>query len=125
MGRIVWCCHAYRAGRFEPAGPDACGNGIRIGKGLPEQVFVLAWNTLVSNYGIYAQEWLETVGNVDVLQRYRARELMRLVKETGCIDSMPYELMLKVLDHIVVNINSKFEVVLLAGIRIQADIGKR
>jgi hypothetical protein len=39
MGRIVWRCHAYRAGRFEPAGPDACRNGIRIGKGLPEQAF--------------------------------------------------------------------------------------
>jgi hypothetical protein len=34
-----------------------------------------------------------------VLQRYRAKELLRLVKETGRIETMPYELMLQVLDH--------------------------
>ncbi len=45
-------------------------------------------------------KWQQIIENEDELQRYHARELMGLVKETGHIDAMPYELMLKTLDHI-------------------------
>ena len=56
------------------------------------------------------------------MTRYRAQQLMQLVEETGIIDAMPYELMLKVLDHIEVSANGRVDTIFLAGTRIETDV---
>ncbi len=47
----------------------------------------------------YESELQQIIDDGDLLQRYRAKELIRLIDEVGILESMPYELMLKVLDH--------------------------
>lgn len=84
---------------------------IQIPAGEPERAFVQAWNALVDRYMEIAGRLEEIIQNGDSLQCYRARELMRLNQETGRIDRMLYELMLKVLDHIEVREDGRIEVV--------------
>ena len=53
--------------------------------------------------------------SVDALTRYRIQQLMQLIEETGIIDAMPYELMLKVLDHIEVGADGRVDAIFLEG----------
>lgn len=41
---------------------------------------------------------------------------MRLVEQVGHIDTMPYDLMLKTLDHIEIGVDASIEMIFLAGI---------
>jgi hypothetical protein len=50
-----------------------------------------------------------------MLKAYRAKEMMRLVSETGRIDTMPYELMLKTLDHIEIRIDGELRLFFWLG----------
>jgi site-specific DNA recombinase len=90
----------------------------RIVQADAEQAFVKAWNALVNGCDEYAREWREIAEYGDMLQSYRAKELLRLVKETGYIGTMPTGLCLKVLGHIEVNTDGSLEVVFLAGTRV-------
>lgn len=91
---------------------------IQIEAGVPEQVFIDAWNRLIDEKDIYLLEWQQAINGSDVLKAYRARELIRLLDENGYISTMPYELMLKTLDHINIVLDGKLEVIFLAGTRI-------
>ncbi|MDD2496964.1 MAG: hypothetical protein PHY90_02335 [Desulfitobacteriaceae bacterium] len=47
---------------------------------------------------------------------------MRLVEQVGHIDAMPYDLMLKTLDHIEINVDGMLEIIFLVGTRIEYTI---
>ncbi len=103
-----WRCINHRS-------QDTCSNGIKIAAGKIEDAFVSAWNKLVDE-----NEWQQIIGQgMDILLRYRAKELLRLTNDIGIIDTMPYELMLKTLSHIEVDTNAKVTVVFLAGTRVK------
>ncbi|MBZ9621820.1 hypothetical protein G9F71_002930 [Clostridium sp. FP2] len=87
-----------------------CCNGIRIKDDAPVGMFIKAWNQLVEN-----QEWLHSTSDKGVLEKYRLAELIRLKNSLGTIDKMPYELMLKTLDHIKIGLDGRVAVIFLAG----------
>lgn len=118
MDEYYWCCPNYREGRFTPNGPDTCCNDLRIRDVLPEQMFIQAWNRLVDEYDRHLPELRQAASGCDLLKSYRAKELMRLVKLTGHIDSMPYDLMLKTLSHIEIGTDGGAEVDFLAEVKI-------
>ena len=91
---------------------------IRIQAGEPVFAFVKAWNRLVDEKEVYLQELEQIAKGEDLLKAYRARELTRLVEQVGHIDVLPYDLMLKTLDHILIGIDAKPEVT-LAGTRLE------
>ena len=80
-----------------------CKNDVRLPLDLPEKVFIVAWNQMVKEKSRIESEWRQIIDNGDPLQKYRIKELVRLIDEVGTIELMPYELMLKVLDHMEVN----------------------
>ncbi|MHC1720302.1 MAG: hypothetical protein AB9844_06430 [Clostridiaceae bacterium] len=86
---------------------------IEIHEDAPREAFIKAWNKMVDHPGLL-QESIKG----DDLQEYRAREMVRLLYETGHIDSMPYNLMLKTLDHIEVGLDGSLKVLFLCGISI-------
>jgi len=73
---------------------------------------VEAWNQLVQ----YRDDLEESAG---ILTRYRARELLRLIREGKKLEQFDYVLSLKVLDHIEVGTDGGLEVVFLAGMRLR------
>lgn len=101
-----WCQKNNQVWRCVNNLPErgTCNNSIRLPLDFPEKAFVTAWNRLVMDKGQHEAEWQTLTDSDDPLQRYRARELIRLVDETGIIESMPCDLMLKVLDHIKVGL---------------------
>ncbi len=60
---------------------------------------------MIEHYDEYSRTWEEILQKGDVLQKYRSKELMRLIEEMGPIDKFSYELMLKTLDHIEIGDN--------------------
>lgn len=118
LGQKYWICKNFREGRYSPRSNDNCDNGTRIAADVPEKAFISAWNSLVDEYESYLQEWQQVILVGDELQRYRAKEIIRIVKNIGKIDTMPYELMLKTLDHIEIGSDGTVEVIFLAGTRI-------
>ncbi len=99
-----WRCINYRS-------QGTCSNGIKIGVGKIEDAFVSAWNKFADGLD---KQIIDSDGK-DILPRYRAKELLRLINDIGHIDTMPYELMLKTLSHIEVDTDAKVSVVFLAG----------
>jgi len=77
----------------------------------PELAFIKAWNRLVDDKERYLLEEQQATNGNDLLKAYRTRELMRLVEQVGHIDAMPYDLMLKTLDHIEIGIDGELDVV--------------
>lgn len=97
-----WCQKNNQVWRCVNNLPErgTCKNGVKLPLNLPEKVFVAAWNQLVRERDQYESDWQQTMDGGDLLQRYRAKDLLRLIDEVGVVEAMPYELMLKVLDHI-------------------------
>jgi hypothetical protein len=83
---------------------------MHLGKREPEKALVVAWNNLVQN-----KDQIMITPEDDCLQQYRKRQLMVLIEEYGTLDDIPYQLTLKVLDHIRVEADH-LEVVYLTGI---------
>jgi site-specific DNA recombinase len=110
-GEYYWCCKRFRAGRYSPVEPGMCCNGIRIKDTVPVEMFIKAWNQLVEN-----EEWQHSKSDKGVLEKYRLAELIRLKNSMGIIDKMPYELLLKTLDHIKIGLEGTVEVIFLAGV---------
>ena len=97
-----WCQKNNQVWRCVNNLPErgTCKNGVKLPLDLPEKIFVAAWNQLVRKRYQHEPEWQLIMECGDLLQQYRAKELIRLIDEVGILESMPYELMLKALDHI-------------------------
>lgn len=110
-GKFYWCCNVNRLGRCRPANP--CSNEVKIKDAAPEQIFIKAWNQLVDNH-----EWKQDTSERNVLEQYRMSELIRIAREIGIIDKMPYTLMLKTLEYIKICKDGTAEVIFLAGLKV-------
>ena len=110
----------YRAKhRKLPAERQMFCTDIQIPAEAPEKAFVKAWNLIISHRLLYASNFYRTAAvSEDMLVRYRANEMLRLISEVGRIETFDYELSLKVLDHIEVASDGKLAVIFLTGMRI-------
>lgn len=86
---------------------------IQVDEGIPEKAIIKAWNSLVDGYEEYLPVWKEAIEGEDVLKAYRVKELMSLVKEYGYIDEIPYELIIKILSHIIIGYDDTIKVLFL------------
>ena len=116
-GQKYWTCKNFRAGRYRPVGPEACPNGSRIYQESMDRALVKAWNEPVGNRKCPSPEVNSR------LVRYRQARLKALLEEHGSIEAMPYDLILKVLDHVEVH-TDYLEVVFLAGNTISVGLPK-
>jgi hypothetical protein len=92
---------------------------IQIPADAPEKAFVKAWNLIVSHRLRYAASFRRIAAvSKDMLVRYRANEMIRLLSEVGRIEAFDYELSLKVLDHIEVTPDGKLTVTFFTGTKI-------
>jgi site-specific DNA recombinase len=92
---------------------------IQIPADAPKKAFVKAWNLIVSHRLRYASSFHRTATtSLDILVRYRANEMIRLLSEVGQIKTFDYELSLIILDHIEVTPDGRLAVIFLAGTKI-------
>lgn len=93
-----------------------CANRQHIDRQGPERALLLAWNDLVKG-----RVKLSPQPEDDVLTGYRKRELQALLDEYGELETMSYELITKVLDHILVD-GDHFKVSFLARVSVSVPI---
>lgn len=86
----------------------ACSNYLKLDAAIVDMAIINAWNQLAQN-----RDSLKAT-HASSLINYRRERLMELFDEYGLVNEMPYELMLKVLDHIEVH-QGFLEVIFLAG----------
>lgn len=91
----------------------------QIPAAAPEKAFVKVWNLIVSHRLRYTASFHRTATtSLDILVRYRANEMIRLISEVGRIETFDYGLSLQILDHIEVTQGGKLAVIFLAGTKI-------
>lgn len=91
---------------------------IRIPINQPEKRFVTAWNQLVSKKARYQPALRRTVDSTDnPLTRYRAKEMIGLLDTAGRLKKFNFPLMLRTLDYVEVQADSKLSFVFQSGIR--------
>ena len=114
---IWWRC-ATKISRYKQA-DDVFHEDVRVPLGRPEQVFMQAWNLIISKRQMYAAR-LKKAAETDEseLTRYHASEMLRLMDEVGKIAEFDYMLSIKVLDRMELMPENKLAVVFLSGIRI-------
>ena len=91
---------------------------IEIDASLPEEAFVKAYNQIISNCEDYWPVLEHALEGEDLLTRYRAQELMDLMKMGQKLNEFDYELSLRILNHIEVTPDGKLTVIFLVGIRV-------
>lgn len=92
---------------------------IQIASDASEKAFVKAWNLIISHRMRYAASFRRIAAvSEDMLVRYRANEMIRLLSEVGRIETFDYELSLQILDHIEVTQSGKLAVIFLSGAKI-------
>ena len=91
----------------------------RIALERPAQMFVQAWNLIISKWQQYEPR-LKKIADKDgnLLTRYHASEMLRLMGEIGKLNDFDYSLSLKVLDHMELQLEGKLTVIFLSGIRV-------
>lgn len=101
----------------KPARQMLCTD-IRIPINQPEKRFVTAWNQLVSKKARYQPALRRTVDSTDnPLTRYRAKEMIGLLDTVGRLKEFDFPLMLRTLDYVEVQADSKLSFVFQSGIR--------
>ena len=92
---------------------------IQIPVERPQKAFVQVWNLIVAKKARY-QATLKRTADVteDVLIRYRAGEMFRLLDDLGKITEFDYPLMLRTLDRVETTPDEKLTFLFQSGIRI-------
>lgn len=114
-GQKYWVCRGYRAGRYGPVGPNVCSNGQRIPAVMAENAMIKSWNILVDSWDSNLRSMEHTD---DQLTTYRIKDLERQILEFGTVSALPYDLLIRVLDHVEVGIDGSLFVIYQAGIKI-------
>lgn len=111
VNEYYWVC-----GSFYAKPPVRLHEQYRVPDERFHELFVEAWNELVVNKDMYLQQ-PETA-----VQRYKQKELDRLVAEKGMIETIEYELVISTLDHIDIGMDGYADVYFYAGAKITIKI---
>ena len=114
-GQKYWICRNHRMGRYGPVGSEVCHNGHRIPAETVMRAMVESWNQLISE----KETKIASVDQIDdLLTAYRIKDLKQQILEYGQLSSIPYALLIRVLDHIEVGTDGKLSVIFLAGVQV-------
>jgi len=117
-GYIPWWRCSTKVTRLKRS-DDMTHDDCRIPIDRPTQVFVQAWNLVVSKRLQYEPRlWRIAEKDNNELTRYHASVMLRLIDEIGKLDNFDYMLSLRTLDHMELQLDGKLTVVFLGGIRI-------
>ena len=112
-----WRCSTKVTRMTKPE--DIPHDDSRIPLERPAKVFVQTWNLIISKRQQYEPRLKKiAVKDGNVLTRYHASEMLRLMGEVGKLAEFDYPLSLRVLDHMELQPDGKLTVVFLPGIRL-------
>ena len=95
--RKVWQCNA----RYEVKCVRGCNNR-HIEESALEQIFIIAWNTIIENIETCRAKWKAQANGDDLLTAYRAKEFLKLTENAESINKVDTDFMIRVLDNITI-----------------------
>lgn len=117
-GSKYYSCSQYRSGYRRPKKKGCCINQFSLRPDDVEGLVVQAWNSLVDESDRHQSAWQATMDGPDQLKAYRAKDLAHLIEEIGHLEVLPYQLMIRVLDHVKIGLDGSATVIFLSGTQI-------
>ena len=115
LKRRVWQCNK----KYEVKGKVKCRNK-HIDEEILYKVFISSFNAMVENKGDFIETWKAEDG--DELSRYRARELIRVIRDGERIEGFDIDLYFKMMGKMTIFADEKIIVKLLDGTEVECLI---
>ena len=83
----MWQCN----GRYEVKGIQGCNNS-HIEESALEQIFIIAWNTIIENIERCRAKWKAQANSDYLLMAYRAKDFLKLTENAESINKADTDL---------------------------------
>lgn len=94
-------------------------NNRHLEESTLEQIFIVAWNTIIENLTDCREKWHQQLESDDLLTAYRAEDFLKLTENAAPINKLNINFMLRVLDHITIYENGDIIIIFLDGTEIE------
>ena len=117
LRRVIWRCNK----KYEVRGKKSCTNKHVDDKVL-YQAFINTLNTMIENKYYFIEKWKEHLKSDNLLQRYKAKQFMRIIENAEPIEEFDMDLYFKIIEKITVFDGNKIVVTLLDGTEVECEI---
>ena len=115
--RVVWRCNK----KYVVKGVKGCENK-HIDDKVLYQAFINTFNALIENKDYFMEKWKEEFQSESVLQRYKAGEFIKIIKDAEPIKEFDMPLFFRIIEKMTVFEGKKIIVTLLDGTEIEVVI---
>ncbi len=117
LRRIVWQCN----GKYLAKGEKGCGSR-HIDDGVLYQAFINVFNTMIENKGYFLDKWGNLQNSDNLLQRYKAKQFAKIIKNTGEISKFDMDLYFALTEKIMVLSGRRLVISLIDGTDVECTI---
>lgn len=117
LRRIIWRCNK----KYTVKGEKSCENK-HIDDRVLYQAFINTFNAMIENKNYFMEKWKEHLKSDNLLQRYKAKQFMRIIENAGPIDEFDMDLFFRIIEKMTVFEGEKIIVSLLDGTEIEVVI---
>lgn len=117
LRRTIWRCNK----KYVMKGEKGCENK-HIDDRVLYQAFINTFNAMIENKNYFMEKWKEHLKSDNLLQRYKAKQFMRIIENAGPIDEFDMDLFFRIIEKMTVFEGEKIIVTLLDGTEIEVVI---
>ncbi|MBP2655710.1 MAG: Resolvase protein, partial [Firmicutes bacterium] len=117
LRRIIWRCN----GRYPAKGEKGC-ESRHIDDWALYQAFINVFNAMVENKDYFMSKWQERLEDENLLQRYKAKQFIKIITRGGVIDKFDIYLYFALVEKITVYDGGRVIVSLLDGTNVECEM---
>jgi len=117
LRRIIWRCNE----KYTVKGEKGCENK-HIDDKVLYQAFINTFNAMIENKDYFMEKWKEHLKSDNLLQRYKAKQFMRIIENAEPIEEFDMDLFFRIIEKMIMFEGEKIIVTLLDGTEIEVVI---
>jgi len=117
LRRVIWRCNK----KYIAKGEKGCENK-HIDDRVLYQAFINTFNAMIEHKNYFMEKWKEHLKSDNLLQRYKARQFMRIIENAEPIEAFDMDLFFRIIEKMIVYDNKKIIVTLLDRTEIEVVI---
>ena len=117
LRRVIWRCNK----KYEVKGKKNCSNK-HIDDKVLYQAFINTFNAMIENKDYFMGKWEKHLNSSNLLQRYKAKQFMRILADAETIEKFDMNLYFKIIEKVTVFEGKKIVTTLLDGTEIECEI---
>jgi len=106
---------------IKASGKKSCENK-HIADKILYQAFISTFNALIENKDYFIEKWCAKKNDENVLVRYKAQQLIEIIKETEILEEFDTDIYFKIIEKMIVFEGNKIIVTLLDGTEMEVVI---